>query len=88
MNIVFLYLALQSHVLYWDPRPSAEHVAYNNVYMQISSTVWWRMGSSKGGFFVLPVANAVRTFAVTSVPDESLWPFPESGRSLPITTHL
>lgn len=76
----------RNKTLLWDARPAAEHIDFYTVFMD-AGPISFRIGTTREPSFILPKGPYTRTFRVSATPDSS-WPFPESPKSQPITTHL
>lgn len=91
MNLIGFFIlslfAAHNKTLLWTANGPEQHVQYWTVEMQMTSTSWFRMGSTKQPQFLLPYGPYVRTFRVIAWP-EPYWPLPPSPPSQPITTHL
>lgn len=91
-SIVFFFTAVPGHhkTLAWTSRPAPEHISYYNVFMAIpgSGSRWYWIASTVQPSFSLPIGPYYRKFCVSAVPDQTIWPFPETPKSAPITVYL
>lgn len=83
-------VAAHHKTLTWNPAGPEMHVAYYNVYMALPNPNprWLRLTSTEGNSVILPAGDYTRKFCVSAMPDQTVWPFNESAKSLPLTTHL